>query len=133
MHVFAAMGELHREVSLVGTLVGRKARVAVNAEQRPASRPRIRYQMGRDVVEHGRKVGDKSNGRLMSLRQVFVSVRLEPLAIVIALQALEEMEELGSEVWRHGDKVRVNDLESKADIMTLRTALDLKKRQPQGA
>jgi hypothetical protein len=40
----------------------------------------------------------------MGVRHILVFVRLEPLAIVIALQALEEVEELGSEVWRHGEQ-----------------------------
>src|SRR5215469_7866153 len=100
--VFAAMGEFHGDVRFVRTLVGRKARIAVNAEQRSAGRARIGDQIRRDVVEDCREICDEPNGWLVCMSFVFIFVRLKPLAIVVALEALEEVEEVGSEVGRHG-------------------------------
>jgi len=99
--VFAAMREFHRDVRFIGTLVGREACVAIDAEQRASSRARIGYQVRGDIVEHGSEVSDESECRFMGVSLVFILVRLEPVAIVVAFKASEETEEVGSEVRRH--------------------------------
>lgn len=101
--VFAAMRKSHRNVRFVGTLVGREARVAINAEQRPASRARIRYQVGRDVIQGRREICDEPHGRLPGNGFVLLLVGLEPLAVIVAFQTREKTKELGSKVRGHGN------------------------------
>jgi len=102
VNVFASVRETHRNVRFVRPLVRRKAGVAVDAEQRAASRARIGYEVGRDFVEGRGEVGYESYGRLMGNGLVFILVRQKPVAIIVAFQTCEESEQVGSEVRWHG-------------------------------
>ena len=112
--VFPAMREPHGDVSFIGPLVGGKASVAVDAEQGSAGGAGIGDQVWTDFVEWAGEFGDELDGGLVGAGFVFVFVRLEPVAIVIALEAGEEAEEVGSEVRRHGNQARRDGRESKA-------------------
>lgn len=101
VYVFAAMREAHGEVCFVGTLVGGKSGIAVYAKQRSAGAARIGEQIGRDLVQPSGEIGNKLNRGSMGAGEVFLLVRLEPLALVVPLEAREEAEEVGSEVRGH--------------------------------
>src|SRR5438270_12700362 len=90
MHVFSAMRKSHCQVGLVRTLIGRKPRVAVNAEQRSTRRPRVGNKIRTDLVQRSREVADELDRRLMRARLVLVLMFQEPLAIVVALESREK-------------------------------------------
>ena len=81
MNVFAAMREAHGHVCFVRMLVGRKARVAVDAKQRAARSPWITRQMRRDFVQRSGKFGDEPQRRLVRAGVIYLLVREKPLAL----------------------------------------------------
>ena len=69
----------------------------------------------------------------MRVSFVFIFVRLKPLAIIVALETLEEVEEFGSKVVRHGElRLRGSGRESKAITRVLRTDFDREESQRKG-
>src|SRR5579871_1781206 len=101
MDVFPAVREAHREMRFVRTLVRRKTRVAVDAEQRTTSRTRVCNQVRTQFIQRRGKVRDELDCWLVGVGLVFCFVLQEPIAIVVSLQAGEKTEELGREVGRH--------------------------------
>src|SRR5579859_715730 len=116
MHIFAAVRKPHGQVRFIGTLVRREAGVAINAKQRSARGPRIGHQVRRDVIERTREIGDEAQCGLMGMGFVFFFMRKKPFALVVAFEASEETEEVRSEIWRHGIKVRGGGWESKGAV-----------------
>src|SRR5207302_3558681 len=101
VHIFAAMGEAHGEMRFVGPLVGGKAGVAINAKQGSAGAARVGSQMPREIVERTCEIRDELQRGLSGVSFVFIFVREEPIAVVIALQASQEAEKFGSEIGWH--------------------------------
>src|SRR5215469_16612510 len=85
-------------VGAVGSLVAREAQVAVDTHHRTARRTRIGLEVARDLVQSGREVADEVEHRLAHLALIAIAVALEPFAIVVAAELLEELEERGLEV-----------------------------------
>src|SRR5579864_7874492 len=102
VHIFAAMRKAHGEVRFVGTLVGGKSHIAINAEQRSAGAARVGRQMRRDLVQRACEIRNELQRGLAEMALIFFFVREEPVAVVVALQAGEETEEFGSEIGWHG-------------------------------
>jgi len=100
--IFATVREAHGDVGLVWTLIGGESGVAVDAEQGTAGGAGIGDEVGSDLVEWGSKFGDELQCGLVGTGLVFVFVRLEPLAVVVAPEAAEEAEQVGGEVPGHG-------------------------------
>jgi hypothetical protein len=103
--VLATMRKAHGDVPFVGTLVGREASVAVDAEKGSANAARIGDEVRRDFVQRRGEVGDEADRGFAGVGFVFVLVRLEPFALVVALETSEEAEEIGSKVRGH-DRLR---------------------------
>src|SRR5207342_1498910 len=85
-------------VGLVGRLVVGEARVAMDAEQRAADRAGIGAVLRADRGEVRLQVRKQLEEGAAHLRVVVGLVRLEPLAIVVAGQAAQELEALVGEV-----------------------------------
>src|SRR5690348_10088323 len=91
--ILAWMGELHRRVPFVRPLVVGEPRVTVNTEERPAVRSRVGDKIRSDLVEMRAEVLDEPDSWAENEQLVFVAMFLEPRAPVIALQALQEVEQ----------------------------------------
>ena len=100
--IFAAMREAHGDVGFVRTFIGSEPGVAVDAKQGTAGGTGIGDEVWGDLVERGSKVGDELQRWLVDAGIVFVFVGLEPIAVVVALEAGEEAEQVGREVPGHG-------------------------------
>src|SRR5579864_8751899 len=86
MHVFAAMRKPHGDVRLIRSLVGGKARIAIDAKQRSARRTWICHQVRSDFRQKWRKVADKANGRVAGILLVFIFVSEKPFAFIVAFE-----------------------------------------------
>jgi len=83
---------------LVGALVLRKARIAVDAEHRTAHWPRIGVEVAADRAQAHAEIGDEAEHRLLHLGLVPILVCLKPLSIVVGPQLLQEPKKPGAEV-----------------------------------
>lgn len=99
--IFAAMGEAHGDMRFVRTLVMGESRVTVDAKHGASRGAGIGDEMRRKFRQGYCKVGDETQDRLAHARFPFVLVGLEPLALIVALEATEKLEKLGSEVSGH--------------------------------
>src|SRR5215471_18047748 len=88
VHIVArcSMPKVRRGVRLVGTLVFRESRVAVDAEERASRGARVRQEGTADLGEPRTKIGDESQERLAQSRLVALAVGQKPFAAVVALQ-----------------------------------------------
>ncbi len=101
-HGLAAFVEKTRAgPGLVGRLVVREARVAVDAEQRTAGAARVGAVVRADRQQVRLQVGDQALEGLLEVRLVVVAVIVEPLARVVARQRAQELEALVAEVAAH--------------------------------
>src|SRR5262249_62244740 len=77
-----------RYVSLVRTLVLRKADIAIDAKQRTAARSRISDKARADPVKHRCKIRNEAEERIA--HRVFISAFVlgEPLTVVVVLEFL---------------------------------------------
>jgi len=105
--VFTRVREAHGDMGLIRTFVGRESGITVNAEKGPAGRAGIGDQMRRDFIEWRREVGDKTERWLEDEPFVLVLVPQEPIAIVVALEASEETEQVGGEVGGHRNQPKI--------------------------
>lgn len=101
VNVLAAMGKAHSDIGLIGMFVVGEPCVAVDAKHGTARGTGIGDEMGRNLGQGQGEVGDETQDRLAYTGFPFVLVGLEPLTLVVALEASEKLEELGSEVNGH--------------------------------
>ena len=85
--------ELNAHVRLVGRLVFREARVAVDAEERSTRRPRVRDKIRADSLEMRGDIGDEVERRPANVVLVAALVRREPVPVVVRFQISQEPEE----------------------------------------
>ena len=102
VHVLAAMREAHGKMRFIGTLVGGKAGVAIDAKQRSAGAARVSDQMRRDVIEWPAKIGDELDRGLARAGLIVLFVGEKPVTVILALEASQEAEEFGSEIGWNG-------------------------------
>lgn len=85
--VFASVGETHRNVRLVGTLVMGKSRVTIDAKHGTARWAGIGDEMWRNLAQWRRKIRDKPQDWLAHAGFPFFFVSQKPVAIIVALEA----------------------------------------------
>src|SRR5579862_1318556 len=94
----SAMREVHAYVCLVGCLVGREANVAIDSQKRSAMRLRVGDDPGTDRFQAESHVEDQAQAWLTNRFFVAAFVLQEPLPTVVALDLLEELEQLRGEI-----------------------------------
>ncbi len=90
--------EIRAAVGLVGTLVGRESRVAIDPEHRSADRPRIGEIVARDLSKPRREALDEPQHRVADLALEAALVGPKPIAVVVRGQLAQEAEEARREV-----------------------------------
>src|ERR671910_942499 len=88
-----SMAELDADVGLIGRLVFREPDVAVDAEQRASNATWRGDELGRDLSQMRREGFDEGESRLEKELVIACPVRLEPAAVVVGAELLEEREE----------------------------------------
>ena len=90
--------ELHPCVLFVRRLVLAESRVALDSEQRPADLSCIGHEMLGDTFERGGEIVDEVERRFSYISLVGGLMRLEPVAVVVFIQIVQEPKQPGSEV-----------------------------------
>src|SRR5690242_15239458 len=93
-----AMREAYAHMGLVGALVRGKSGIAINTKQRTPRGMRVRHQPRADPMQWLAQVGNKPQAGIAHRLFIARLVGLEPLAVVVPLQLLQETEQLTTEV-----------------------------------